>query len=163
MPKRYLLSIIYFARALAVIAFIMLAGESGGRDRCSGAVMGLLWLSTVPPTSALVALMFGTRWFATLFGFAFFSHQVGGFLGVWLGGILFERTGSYDVVWWLVGALRRRLRADQPADRGKAGRRAWRRRRPDALLASPCARATNVGSRQAVHEGRRRGHVQGDP
>ena len=63
--------------------------------------MGLLWLSTVPPTSALVALMFGTRWLAMLFGFAFFSHQVGGFLGVWLGGILFERTGSYDVVWWL--------------------------------------------------------------
>jgi MFS family permease len=66
-----------------------------------GASMGLLWLSTVPPTSALVALMFGTRWMATLFGFAFFSHQVGGFLGVWLGGFLFERTGSYNVVWWL--------------------------------------------------------------
>ena len=51
--------------------------------------------------AALVALMFGTRWFATLYGFAFVSHQVGGFLGVWLGGILFERTGSYNVVWWL--------------------------------------------------------------
>ena len=63
--------------------------------------MGLLWLSTVPPTSALVALMFGTRWMATLFGFAFFSHQVGGFLGVWLGGFVFERTGSYNLVWWL--------------------------------------------------------------
>ena len=63
--------------------------------------MGLLWLSTVPPTSGLVALMFGTRWMATLFGFAFFSHQVGGFLGVWLGGVLFERTGSYEVIWWL--------------------------------------------------------------
>ncbi len=63
--------------------------------------MGLFWLSTVPPTSALVAMMFGTRWMATLFGFAFFSHQVGGFLGVWLGGFLFERTGSYDLVWWL--------------------------------------------------------------
>ena len=66
-----------------------------------GAAMGLLWLSTMPPTSGLVALMFGTRWLAMLFGFAFFSHQVGGFLGVWLGGILFERTGSYDAVWWL--------------------------------------------------------------
>jgi predicted MFS family arabinose efflux permease len=66
-----------------------------------GASIGLLWLSTVPPTSGLVALMFGTRWMATLFGFAFFSHQVGGFLGVWLGGFLYERTGSYDVVWWL--------------------------------------------------------------
>ena len=57
-------------------------------------VTGLIWLSTVPPTSALVALMFGTRWLAMLYGFAFFSHQVGGFLGVWLGGIVFEKTGS---------------------------------------------------------------------
>jgi predicted MFS family arabinose efflux permease len=55
----------------------------------------------VPPTSALVALMFGTRWFATLYGFAFVSHQVGGFLGVWLGGIVFERFGSYTPIWWL--------------------------------------------------------------
>jgi len=60
-----------------------------------------MWLSTVPPTSALVAVMFGTRWLAMLFGFAFFSHQVGGFLGVLMGGIAFERTGSYDLVWWL--------------------------------------------------------------
>ena len=66
-----------------------------------GAVTGLLWLSTVPPTSGLVALMFGTRWMAMLFGIAFFSHQVGGFLGVYLGGFLYERTGSYDIVWWL--------------------------------------------------------------
>jgi predicted MFS family arabinose efflux permease len=70
-----------------------------------GAAIGLLWLSTVPPTSGLVAVMFGTRWMATLFGFAFFSHQVGGFLGVWLGGVLFERTGSYDVIWWISVAL----------------------------------------------------------
>jgi len=100
MPKRYLLSIIYFARALAVIAFITVPA-SPMVAIAWGAVMGLLWLSTVPPTSSLVALMFGTRWLAMLFGFAFFSHQVGGFLGVWLGGVLFERTGSYDVVWWL--------------------------------------------------------------
>ena len=66
-----------------------------------GAVTGLLWLSSVPPTSGLVAVMFGTRWLAMLFGIAFFSHQVGGFLGVYLGGLLYERTGSYDVVWWL--------------------------------------------------------------
>ena len=63
--------------------------------------MGLMWLSTVPPTNGIIALMFGTRWLATLAGFAFFSHQVGGFLGVWLGGIVFDRTGSYDAVWWL--------------------------------------------------------------
>ena len=57
-----------------------------------GAVTGLLWLSTVPPTSGLVAVMFGTRWLAMLFGFAFFSHQVGGFLGVWLGGFVFDHS-----------------------------------------------------------------------
>ena len=92
-----------------------------------GAVLGLLWLSTVPPTSGLVALMFGTRWLTMLFGFAFFSHQVGGFLGVWLGGCLFERTGSYDVVWWLSILLRRVVGRDQPADRRKAGAAARRR------------------------------------
>ena len=70
-----------------------------------GACMGVLWLSTVPLTSGLVALMFGVRYMATLFGFVFFSHQVGSFLGVWLGGVLYERTGSYDVVWWLGVAL----------------------------------------------------------
>jgi hypothetical protein len=58
-------------------------------------------LSSVPPTAGLVAVMFGTRWLAMLYGFAFFSHQVGGFLGVLLGGIVFEATGSYNPVWWL--------------------------------------------------------------
>ena len=66
-----------------------------------GAVMGFFWLSTVAPTNGIIVLMFGTRWLATLAGLAFFSHQVGGFLGVWLGGIVFVRTGSYDAVWWL--------------------------------------------------------------
>jgi len=103
-PKRYLLSIIYVLRSLAVVVFISLPVTPASAI-VFGAAMGLLWLSTVPPTSALVAIMFGTRWMATLFGFAFFSHQVGGFLGVWLGGILFERTGSYNVVWWLSVAL----------------------------------------------------------
>jgi MFS family permease len=100
MPKRYILSIIYFGRALAVLAFITLP-PSTASTLIFGAVTGLLWLSTVPPTSGLVALMFGTRWLAMLFGFAFFSHQVGGFLGVWLGGVVFEATGSYAYVWWL--------------------------------------------------------------
>ena len=100
MPKRYILSFIYFGRALAVVAFISLPA-SPAATLVFGAVTGLLWLSTVPPTSGLVALMFGTKWLTMLFGFAFFSHQVGGFLGVWLGGVLFEATGSYDVVWWL--------------------------------------------------------------
>jgi MFS family permease len=100
MPKRYILSFIYFARALAVVALITLPA-SPTVTLIYGAVTGLLWLSTVPPTSGLVALMFGTRWLAMLFGIAFFSHQVGGFLGVYLGGVLYEGTGSYDVVWWL--------------------------------------------------------------
>ena len=65
-----------------------------------GAVMGLRVFLTVQPINVLIAIMFCTRWLTMLSGLAFFSHQVGGFLGVWLGGVLFERTGSYDVVWW---------------------------------------------------------------
>ncbi len=100
MPKRYILSAIYFSRALAVVAFITLPA-SPASALVFGAVTGFLWLSTVPPTSGLVALMFGTRWLAMLFGFAFFSHQVGGFLGVLLGGYAFEQTHSYNPVWSL--------------------------------------------------------------
>jgi MFS family permease len=100
MPKRYLLSFIYFARAAAVLGFILFP-VTPFSSILFGAVMGLLWLSTVPPTNGIIALIFGTRWLATLAGLAFFSHQVGGFLGVWLGGVAFVRTGSYDVVWWL--------------------------------------------------------------
>jgi MFS family permease len=100
MPKRYILAFIYFARALAIVAFVTLPA-SGLSAILFGAVTGLLWLSTVPPTNGLVVVMFGTRWLTMLSGAAFFSHQVGGFLGVWLGGELFTRTGSYDMVWWL--------------------------------------------------------------
>ena len=123
MPKRYILSVIYFGRALAIVGLHHAAGEHRPSTLIFGAVTGLLWLSTVPPTSGLVALMFGTRWLTMLFGFAFFSHQVGGFLGVWLGGLLFEqhRLLRHGVV--AVGVLRRRLGADQPADRRKAGAR----------------------------------------
>jgi predicted MFS family arabinose efflux permease len=64
-----------------------------------------LWLSTVPPTQQLVVVMFGTRYMATLFGFVFFSHQVGSFFGIWLGGRLYDATGSYDGVWWISVAL----------------------------------------------------------
>ena len=100
MPKRYLLSAIYFSRSLAIMVFILLP-PSPVVTLIFGAVIGVLWLSTIPPTSALVAIMFGPRWLTMLLGLAFFVHQVGGFLGVWLGGVLFERTGSYDVVWWV--------------------------------------------------------------
>jgi MFS family permease len=99
MPKRFLLSAIYFSRSLAILVFILLP-PSPAATLIFGAVMGILWLSTIPPTSALVAIMFGNRWLTMLLGLAFFSHQVGGFLGVWLGGVLFERTGSYDMIWW---------------------------------------------------------------
>jgi MFS family permease len=100
LPKRYILSVIYFTRAIATVAFISFPITPFSAI-AFGAVSGLLWLSTVPPTSALVSLMFGTRWFATLYGFAFVSHQVGGFLGVWLGGIVFVKFGSYTPIWWL--------------------------------------------------------------
>jgi predicted MFS family arabinose efflux permease len=100
LPKRYILSAIYFTRALATVALISFP-ITPLTAILFGAISGLLWLSTVPPTSALVSLMFGTRWFSTLYGFAFVSHQVGGFLGVWLGGIVFVKFGSYTPVWWL--------------------------------------------------------------
>src|SRR3954452_1785593 len=99
-PRRYLLALNYFLRALFIAAFVLLPASTA-TTLLFGAGMGLLWLSTVPPTWSLVSLMFGTRWLATLYGFAFFSHQVGGFLGAWMGGLLYERTGSYDIVWWL--------------------------------------------------------------
>ena len=100
MPKRYILAVIYLARALAVV-FLITLPASPAVALIYGAATGLLWLSSVPPTAGLVAVMFGTRWMAMLFGIAFFSHQVGGFLGVYLGGLLYEHTGSYDIVWWL--------------------------------------------------------------
>ena len=100
LPKRYLLSFIYFVRAAAIFAFISFP-VTPFSCIAFGAIMGLMWLSTVPPTNGIIAVMFGTRWLGTLAGFAFFSHQVGGFLGAWLGGIVFDRTGSYDLVWWL--------------------------------------------------------------
>src|SRR3984885_9972996 len=100
MPKPYFMSLLYFGRAARIIAFIMLP-VTAFSCLAFGAAMGLMWLSTVPPTNGLIVVMFGTRWLAMLSGVTFFSHQVGGFLGVWLGGIVFERTGSYDPVWWL--------------------------------------------------------------
>ncbi|WP_332684380.1 MFS transporter, partial [Bosea sp. (in: a-proteobacteria)] len=93
MPKRHLLAWIYLGRAVAIAAFILIP-PSPATAIVFGITIGLFWLSTVPPTSALVMLMFGTKYMAMLYGFAFFSHQVGGFLGVLLGGILYERFGS---------------------------------------------------------------------
>lgn len=102
--KPYGLSFIYFARSIAVTVFLLLP-ISAGSTVLFAAVMGLLWLSTVPLTMGLVTVMFGTRYMATLYGFVFFSHQVGSFLGVWLGGRFYDQYGSYDPVWWMGVAL----------------------------------------------------------
>jgi MFS family permease len=103
-PKRYILAFIYFSRALVTFAFIMLPVTPWSAF-AFGVLTGLLWLSTVPPTSGLIGLMFGTRHFSMLYGFAFLNHQLGGFIGLLLAGWLRESTGSYDVVWWLSIAL----------------------------------------------------------
>jgi MFS family permease len=97
--KKCGLSVIYFARAIA-IAGLLLAPKTELTIYVFAAVMGILWLSTVPLTTGIVVQIFGVRYMATLFGIVFFSHQIGSFLGVWLGGYLFDRMGSYDPVWW---------------------------------------------------------------
>lgn len=102
--KKYLLSLFYLARGAATVVFILVP-VSNLSVLAYTATMGLLWLGTVPLTNGLVAQIFGTRYIATLFGIVFLSHQVGAFLGVWLGGYLFDVTGSYILVWWLVAGL----------------------------------------------------------
>jgi len=102
--KRYLLSSLYFGRAVLFTVFV-LTPITETTVLLFGVAMGLLWLSTVPLTSALVAQIFGPQYMATLFGIVFFSHQIGGFLGAWLGGYVFDTTGSYDLVWWISVAL----------------------------------------------------------
>ena len=104
LPKRYLLSGIYTLRSVAIVAFL-LAPLTPWSVYLFSAVMGLLWLSTVPLTNGLVAQIFGVQYLSMLGGFVFLSHQVGSFLGVWLGGKLYDSTGSYDVVWWIAVAL----------------------------------------------------------
>jgi predicted MFS family arabinose efflux permease len=104
MSKKYILSFIYFARTVVFAAFFWLP-LSEATVYAFAIGLGLLWLSTVPPTNTLVAQIFGVRYLAMLTGFTFFSHQVGSFLGAWLGGKLFDATGSYDVVWYLSMAL----------------------------------------------------------
>jgi predicted MFS family arabinose efflux permease len=99
-----LLSLIYATRAVAVLAFV-LAPKTEAVVLVFAAVIGFTYLSTVPPTAGLVAKLHGARYMATLFGLVMLSHQVGGFLGAWLGGKAFESTGSYDWMWWIDIAL----------------------------------------------------------
>jgi predicted MFS family arabinose efflux permease len=103
-PKRYLLSAIYALRSVAIVLFLWLPLTPMSVYVFS-AVIGLLWLSTVPPTNAVVAQIFGVQYLSMLGGFVFLSHQLGSFMGVWLGGKLFDATGSYNVVWWISVAL----------------------------------------------------------
>jgi MFS family permease len=103
-PKKSGLVVIYSLRALA-IAGLMIADKTPSTIYLFAATMGILWLSTVPLTSGIVAQVFGLRFMATLFGIVFLSHQLGSFLGVWLGGYLYDHTGTYDLVWWTGVAL----------------------------------------------------------
>lgn len=104
LAKRKILAAIYLGRAVAIALFLW-APLSPLSVYLFSAVIGLLWLSTVPPTNATIAQIFGVAHLSMLGGFVFFSHQIGSFMGVWLGGLLYDRTGSYDIVWYLSIAL----------------------------------------------------------
>ncbi len=97
--KKYGLSVIYFGRSLVILALLM-APKTPVVMLVFASVMGILWLSTIPLTSGIIAQVFGIRYMATLFGIVFLSHQIGSFMGVWLGGRIFDQTGSYDGMWW---------------------------------------------------------------
>lgn len=102
--KKNLLAGLYFARSIVIVVFL-LAPLTPASVAIFAAAMGLLWLGTVPLTNGLVAQIFGVRYLAMLSGFVFFSHQLGSFLGVWLGGLIFDMTGAYDIVWMIAIAL----------------------------------------------------------
>ncbi len=104
LAKQKILAFIYAARSVAIVVFLLVP-LSPLSVYIFSSVMGLLWLSTVPPTNALVAQIFGVAHMSMLGGIAFFSHQIGSFMGVWLGGFLYDRTGSYDIVWYISIAL----------------------------------------------------------
>jgi MFS family permease len=104
LAKRKILATIYLGRAVAISVFLW-APLTPLSVYVFSSVMGLLWLSTVPPTNATVAQIFGVAHLSMLGGFVFFSHQIGSFMGVWLGGLLYDRTGSYDIVWYLAISL----------------------------------------------------------
>ena len=97
--KKWILAFIYAARSIVIVLFLVIPISTFTIYSFSVAT-GLLWLATVPPTSGLVAQMFGLRFMGTLYGIVFLNHQIGSFTGVWLGGYLFDTTGSYNQVWW---------------------------------------------------------------
>jgi MFS family permease len=124
-PKKYLLAAIYTGRTLASAIFILMP-MTPTTVLIYSAAMGAMWLATVPLTSGLVAHIYGVRYMGTLYGFVFLSHQIGSFLGVWLGGRMYDLNGDYTLVWWIgvgVGAfsaivhlpIRERQMAAQPA------------------------------------------------
>ncbi len=104
LAKRHILAFIYLARSVVITIFLW-APLTPTSVYIFAAVMGVLWLSTVPPTNAVVAQIFGVAHLSMLGGFVFFSHQIGSFMGVWLGGFLYDKTGSYDIVWIIAIAL----------------------------------------------------------
>lgn len=104
LAKRHILSAIYLLRSVVIVVFLNVP-LSPTSVYVFAAAMGVLWLSTVPPTNAVVAQIFGVRYLSMLGGFVFFSHQIGSFMGVWLGGRLYDATGSYDIVWWIAVGL----------------------------------------------------------
>jgi MFS family permease len=103
-PKTWILSTIYALRSVAIVVFLLVPVTPWSVYVFSS-VMGVLWLSTVPPTNAIVAQIFGVRYMSMLGGIVFLNHQLGSFMGAWLGGALYDRTGSYDAVWWIAVAL----------------------------------------------------------
>jgi MFS family permease len=103
-PRRYILSAIYLLRSVCITLFL-LAPLTPWSVYIFSSAMGLLWLSTVPPTNAVIAQIFGVQYMSMLSGFVFLSHQVGSFLGAWMGGWLYGLQGSYDVVWGICIAL----------------------------------------------------------
>jgi predicted MFS family arabinose efflux permease len=104
MPMRVALTLIYLGRGVIFLGLLYLP-LTGGVVIASAAILGFLWLGTVPLTSNLIVTFFGPRWLSMLYGIVFFSHQVGGFLGAWLGGLLYDKYQSYDMLWWLTIAV----------------------------------------------------------
>ena len=125
--KKYLLSGLYALRAVAIAVFLW-APITPTSVLVFSVVIGLIWLGTIPLTSGLVGQIFGVRYLATLFGIVFLSHQLGSFLAVWLGGIIFDATGSYDLIWMasialgIVAAVLHLPIADAPLARGAEAR-----------------------------------------